>query len=698
MTIDKTALAKSIRLTSRQKANAIRALSMDAVEQANSGHPGAPMGMADMAEVLWNRFLKFNPKNPNWFNRDRFVLSNGHGSMLLYSLLHLSGYDLSISDLENFRKLHSKTPGHPEQYMTPGVETTTGPLGQGLANAVGFAIAEKLLAAKYNRENFNIVDHFTYVFVGDGCLMEGVSHEVASLAGTLGLGKLIVLWDDNNISIDGVVTPWFNDNTPERFKAYNWQVISNIDGHDSQAIEQAINQAKNNLNQPSLICCKTIIGYGAPNKQGTESTHGSPLGAAEIKSAREFLNWPYEPFNIPEEYYQAWDGVKKGRIAEEIWNNLIQEYKLKYPDLAKEYLARMNNMLPEDFESFAVDYIYSLQSEQNKQDHSNQKNLATRQSSQNVLSAFGPKLAELFGGSADLTGSNGTLWKGAKAINKQHWDGQYLHYGVREFGMAAICNGMALYNGFIPYSGTFLTFLDYGRNAVRMAALMKLRNIFVFTHDSIALGEDGPTHQPIEHLTMLRATPNLDCWRPCDAVEAAVAWQQAIKNQSTPSALILTRQAVQSQQRNLDDLDNISKGGYILADFDESQNQADANYKKLIIIATGSEVELAIAIKAKLNNLDHNLNIRVVSMPCVERFKAQSIEYKNLVLSNNTSAINTLVIEAGARMSWYEFVKNQDYIIGIDTYGESASASDLLPHFGFTVEKIINKIKNLNLI
>lgn len=674
-------------LTRRQKANAIRALAMDSVEHANSGHPGAPMGMADIAEVLWSDFLKYNPKNPNWFNRDRFILSNGHASMLLYSVLHLSGYDLKIDDLKNFRQLHSKTPGHPENYLTPGVETTTGPLGQGFANAVGFGIAEKLLAAKFNKDQFAIVDHFTYVFLGDGCLMEGISHEAASLAGALGIGKLIAIWDDNNISIDGVVTPWFNDNTAQRFAAYGWQVIENVDGHDAASIKTAIEQARKNTNQPSLICCKTIIGYGAPNKQNTEDTHGAPLGSNEIKAAREQLGWVSDPFVIPDEYYQAWDYTKQGQDLENTWQELFNQYNNQHPELAQEFLRRMQNQLPADWDKFVTDYVCSLQA--------GQKDVATRKASQNVLSAFAPNLPEFLGGSADLTGSNGTLWQNAKVINggkdiknyKIDWNGQYLHFGVREFAMAAIGNGLSLHGGFIPFGGTFLTFLDYGRNALRMAALMQQRNIFVYTHDSIALGEDGPTHQPIEHLTMLRATPNVECWRPCDSVETAVAWQQAITNQTKPTVLALTRQTTKAQNRDLETVKLIAKGGYILSDFDGGDNQSTLS---LILIATGSEVELATEAKKEINyRFKNKYNIRVVSMPCMEKFRSQSVDYKNFVLSHNVN--NRLVIETGSAMCWHEFVASSKQIIGIDRFGESAPAEDLLKYFGFTVENIVNK-------
>lgn len=679
--------------TRKQKANAIRALSIDAVERANSGHPGAPMGMADMAEVLWCDFLKHNPANPNWFNRDRFVLSNGHASMLLYSLLHLTGYDLSIEDLKNFRQLHSKTPGHPEYGYTPGVETTTGPLGQGFANAVGFAIAEKVLAAEFNKDNFDIVDHHTYVFMGDGCMMEGISHEVASLAGTLKLDKLICFWDDNNISIDGKTTPWFADNTAERFKAYGWQVIENIDGHNADDIKQAIGQAVSNTTQPSLICCKTIIGYGSPNKKNTAGVHGSPLGSEEAKLSKQALNWEYDSFDIPDEYYNAWDAKAKGANLEQTWSELFAKYESKYPDLAKEYLRRMHGDMPNNWHEFFKDYISSLQFGDNNK---NVNSVATRVAQKNILSAFGPLLPELLGGSADLTGSNGTLWDSVKVINKSNnnlsefnWHGKYLHYGVREFGMTAICNGIALHGGFVPYSATFLTFLDYARNAVRMAALIKKRNVIVYTHDSIALGEDGPTHQPIEHLAMLRATPNLELWRPCDAVETAVAWHEALLNKDKPTVLALTRQNLKAQNRTEEMLNNVSKGGYVLSD---SINNKNNNKLDLIIIATGSEVELAMAVQDKLKKLE-NINIyntRVVSMVSVERFKAQDNKYKQQVLGDDKSKI--LVIEAGSSMCWHEFVNNSKQIIAIDHFGESAPYKELFKYYGFTVDSIVDKL------
>lgn len=665
-------------LTRRQKANAIRALSMDAVERAKSGHPGAPMGMADMAEVLWADFLKHNPKNPNWFNRDRFVLSNGHASMLLYSLLHLTGYDISIDDIKDFRQLHSKTPGHPEYAEAPGVETTTGPLGQGIANAVGFAMAEKLLAARFNKPNYDIVNNHTYVFLGDGCMMEGVSHEVCSLAGTLKLGKLIALWDDNKISIDGNVKTWFDEDTAARFKAYGWHVIENVDGHNSDQIAKAISQAQQNTEQPSLICCRTIIGYGAPTKQDTADVHGAPLGSEEVQNAREAIGWKYEPFDIPNEYYKSWDCTDKGHELESAWNQLLVKYEQEHPDLAKEFLRRMNNVLPENWDKLTTDYICSLQA--------GQQDVATRKASQTVLEELGSHLPELFGGSADLTGSNGTLWKGAETVSSHNWHGQYMHYGVREFGMTAIGNGLALYGGIIPYSGTFLTFLDYARNAVRMAALMHQRNILVYTHDSLALGEDGPTHQPIEHLAILRATPNVECWRPCDAVETAVAWCEAVNNKANPTALALTRQTVKAQQRDLDTLAQVSKGGYVIAETNASV-QPD-----LVIIATGSEVELAMQAQKELVQ-GSNLNIRVVSMPCVERFNQQDEDYKTSVISDD--GLKRLVIEAGATMPWQQFVQSGRQIIGIDTFGASAPASVLFKHYGFTVDNVVARAREI---
>ncbi len=652
-------------------ANAIRFLAMDAVQEANSGHPGMPMGMADIAEVLWREFLRVNPKNPNWFNRDRFVLSNGHGAMLQYALLHLSGFDLSIDDLKNFRQLHSKTPGHPELHDTPGVETTTGPLGQGLANGVGMAIAEKIVAAEFNRDNFNVVDHFTYVFVGDGCLMEGLSHEVCSLAGTLGLGKLIVFYDDNKISIDGEVKGWFTDNTPERFRAYHWQVIENVDGHDRTQIKKAIIEAQQNLERPTLICCKTHIGFGSPNKIDTEAAHGSPLGEEEIALTRQALKWPHAAFDIPQEIYDAWNKRDKGEATELLWNDLFVHYEQKYPELAFELLRRIHNDLPLDFVKKTQQFI--LDQQQNAKDN------ATRKDSQAWLNQFAPQLPELIGGSADLSGSNGTLWKGAQVINKNHFNGNYLHYGVREFGMSAIMNGMRLHGAIIPFGGTFLVFSDYARNAIRLSAIMQQKVIYVLTHDSIGLGEDGPTHQPIEHVSMLRLTPNLNVWRPCDAVETAVAWQQALLTKG-PSCLLLTRQNIAKQQRDGEQIKNIQKGGYVLFDGGEPI--------QAIILATGSEVEIAINAAKKLQQ--QNVFVRVVSMPCCELFKKQDNVYRESVLPKNV--ITRIAIEAGSPDYWYQFVGLNGKVIGIERFGLSAPYEQIYKEFGLTAEKIIEAV------
>lgn len=653
-------------------ANALRFLAMDAVQKANSGHPGMPMGMADIAEVLWRDFLRVNPKNPKWFNRDRFVLSNGHGAMLQYALLHLSGFDLSINDLKNFRQLHSKTPGHPELLDTPGVETTTGPLGQGLANAVGMAIAEKILAAEFNRDNFNVVDHFTYAFVGDGCLMEGVSHEVCSLAGTLGLGKLIVFYDDNKISIDGDVEGWFTDNTPERFRSYHWQVIENVDGHDRAQIRKAILEAQQNLEHPTLICCKTHIGFGSPNKADTEEAHGSPLGDAEIALTRTALNWPHAPFEIPTEIYESWDKREKGDATELLWNDLFVHYEQKYPELAYELLRRIHNDLPANLPEKMQQFVLDQQS--------NAKDNATRKDSQAWLNQFAPQLPELIGGSADLSGSNGTLWKGAKIISKNHFNANYLHYGVREFGMSAIMNGMRLHGAIIPYGGTFLVFSDYARNAIRLSAIMRQKVIYVLTHDSIGLGEDGPTHQPIEHITMLRATPNLNVWRPCDAVETAVAWQQALLTNG-PSCLLLTRQDIAKQARDPEQISNIKKGGYILF---EAGQKIEA-----IILATGSEVEIAIAAAKKLQQ--ENIFVRVVSMPCFELFKQQSAQYREWVLPKNIR--KRIAIEAGSPDSWYQFVGLDGKVLGIESFGLSAPYKQIYSEFKLTAEQVMQWIK-----
>ncbi|MCP5162674.1 MAG: transketolase [Hahellaceae bacterium] len=653
----------------RELANAIRALSMDAVQKAKSGHPGAPMGMADIAEVLWNGFLNHNPANPKWANRDRFVMSNGHGSMLVYSLLHLTGYDLSIDDLKNFRQLHSKTPGHPEYGYTPGVETTTGPLGQGIANAVGFAIAEKALAAQFNREGHEVIDHFTYAFTGDGCLMEGISHEVCSLAGTLGLGKLIVFYDDNGISIDGEVEGWFTDNTPARFESYGWQVIPGVDGHNADAIKAAVEAARANTQQPTLICCKTIIGFGAPSKQGTESCHGAPLGDDEIRAAREHLNWPHAAFDVPSEIYAGWNAREKGQATEAAWNTQFAAYKEAYPALAAELERRLSGALPADFSAKAADYVRECQAKG--------ETIASRKASQNTLNAFGPLLPEFMGGSADLAGSNLTLWKDSKGITREDASGNYLFYGVREFGMSAIMNGIALHGGFIPYGATFLIFMEYARNAVRMAALMKQRSIFVFTHDSIGLGEDGPTHQPIEQLASLRMTPNMDVWRPCDAVESAVAWKSAIERTNGPSSLIFSRQNLPHQARSEAQLQSIAKGAYVLSDCDGEP--------ELILIATGSEVGLAQQAAGVLREKGHS--VRVVSMPSTDVFDAQDAAYKQSVLPVEVGA--RIAIEAGIEDFWYKYVGLDGRIVGMSSFGESAPAERLFEEFGFTVDNVV---------
>ena len=656
-----------------EKANAIRALSMDAVQKANSGHPGAPMGMADIAEVLWNDYLKHNPANPEWADRDRFVLSNGHGSMLLYSLLHLSGYDLSIHELQNFRQLHSKTPGHPEYGYAPGVETTTGPLGQGITNAVGMALAEKVLAAQFNREGYELVDHHTYCFLGDGCLMEGISHEACSLAGTLGLGKLIAFYDDNGISIDGEVEGWFTDDTPKRFESYGWHVISGVDGHDPQAIKAAIEEARAHTDKPTLICCKTVIGFGSPNKQGREECHGAPLGDEEIALVRENLGWKYEPFVIPEELYSAWDARPKGEAQEEEWNDIFEDYKEAHPELASEFVRRMQGELPADFLAKADEYIKQCQADAEK--------IASRKASQNALNAYGPLLPEFLGGSADLAGSNLTIWSGSKGVSADDADGNYVYYGVREFGMSAMMNGIALHGGFVPYGATFLMFMEYARNAVRMAALMKQRVVFVYTHDSIGLGEDGPTHQPVEQLTALRSTPNLHTWRPCDATESAVSWKMAVSRNDGPSALIFSRQGLAPQVRTDEQLAAIEKGGYILRDCEGTP--------EAIIIATGSEVELAVTAAAQLNGR----KVRVVSMPCAEAFSAQSADYRESVLPSSVRA--RVAVEAAHKDYWYKFVGFDGAIIGMETFGESAPAGDLMKEFGITAEKVAEAVEGL---
>ncbi|MBT1120521.1 transketolase [Stutzerimonas nitrititolerans] len=658
----------------RERANAIRALSMDAVQKANSGHPGAPMGMADIAEVLWRDHLKHSPTNPLWADRDRFVLSNGHGSMLIYSLLHLTGYDLSIDDLKNFRQLHSKTPGHPEFGYTAGVETTTGPLGQGLANAVGFALAEKVMAAQFNQPGHEIVDHNTYVFLGDGCLMEGISHEVCSLAGTLGLNKLTAFYDDNGISIDGEVHGWFTDDTPRRFEAYGWQVIRNVDGHDADEIQIAIDTARKS-DRPTLICCKTIIGFGSPNKQGKEASHGAALGDAEIALTREALGWSHGPFEIPAEIYAEWDAKQKGADAENEWNKRFAAYEAEFPALAAEFKRRMAGELPEDFAEKASEFIRDVATKG--------ETIASRKASQNCLNAFGPLLPELLGGSADLAGSNLTLWKGCKPVVAEDASGNYMYYGVREFGMAAIMNGVALHGGLIPYGATFLMFMEYARNAVRMSALMKQRVIYVFTHDSIGLGEDGPTHQPIEQLTSLRTTPNLDTWRPADTVESAVAWKHAVERKDGPSALIFSRQNLPFHVRDNETETAIARGGYILKNC--------AGEPELILIATGSEVSLAVEAADKL--AAQGRQVRVVSMPCTSVFDAQDAAYKQQVLPVEVGA--RIAIEAAHADYWYKYVGLEGRIIGMSTYGESAPADQLFEEFGFTVENILAAAEEL---
>ena len=656
----------------RDLANAIRALSMDAVQQANSGHPGAPMGMADIAEVLWNDYLVHNPSDPAWANRDRFVLSNGHGSMLLYSLLHLTGYDLPLEELKNFRQLHSRTPGHPEYGYAPGVETTTGPLGQGISNAVGMALAEKILAAQFNRPGHDVVDHYTYCFLGDGCLMEGISHETCSLAGTQKLGKLIAFYDDNGISIDGEVEGWFTDNTPGRFEAYGWQVIPNVDGHDPAAIKAAIEMARLETEKPTLICCKTIIGFGSPNKQGKEECHGAPLGADEILLAREQLGWNHGPFEVPEEIYAGWNAREKGQKAQSSWQQAFENYKSEYPELAAEFSRRLKGAMPADFSEKADAYIHECQQAMEK--------IASRKASQNCLNAYGPLLPELLGGSADLAGSNLTLWSGAKGVEADDASGNYIYYGVREFGMSAMMNGIVLHGGFVPYGATFLMFMEYARNAVRMAALMKQKTIFVYTHDSIGLGEDGPTHQPVEQLTALRSTPNLQTWRPCDTVESAVCWKQAIMRKDGPSALIFSRQGLAPMPRNDEQLANVQRGGYVLKDC-EGKPQA-------ILIATGSEVALAIEAAAALGA--QGVAVRVVSMPCAEVFDAQDSTYRDSVLIPQVRA--RVAVEAGHKDYWYKYVGLDGRVVGMSTFGESAPGGLLMEQFGFTAENVVKAV------
>ncbi|MBC1187920.1 transketolase [Kluyvera sichuanensis] len=662
-------------MSNRKLANAIRILSVDAIQKANSGHPGAPMGMADIAEVVWRHHLRHNPKNPQWFNRDRYVQSNGHGSMLLYSLLHLTGYDLSMNDIREFRQLHSRTPGHPEYGYTPGVETTTGPLGQGVANAVGMAIAEKALAAEFNKPGFDVVDHHTWLFLGDGCLMEGISHEACSLAGTLGLGNLIAVWDDNGISIDGHVEGWFAEDTAARFRAYGWHVIEGIDGHDPQAIDAAVREAKLVSDKPSLLCCKTIIGFGSPNKADSHECHGSALGADEVALVRERLEWPYPPFEIPADIYAAWDATEKGAQDEQAWEALFADYALQWPELAAEFVRRMKGELPAQWAGNIQHYIDDLQA--------NPASLATRQVSQNCLNFFADMMPELMGGSADLSPSNLTRHQKSVDFTAEHGAGNYLSYGVREFGMSAIMNGLALHGGFIPYGGTFLMFMEYARNALRMAALMKIRAIFVYTHDTIGLGEDGPTHQPVEQLASLRLTPNMETWRGCDQVEVAVSWQQAIERQDGPSALVLTRQPLEQQARSAEQLNNIARGGYVLVDCDGEP--------ELILISAGSEVALAVAAARTLQQEGHQ--IRVVSMPCTERFDKQDEAYKEFVLPK--SVRNRLAIEASIEGFWQRYTGLDGKVIGMDSFGESAPASVLFKYFGFTKENVTETARRM---
>ena len=660
----------------RDLANAIRALSMDAVQKANSGHPGAPMGMADIAEVLWNDFLKHNPANPKWVDRDRFVLSNGHGSMLVYSLLHLTGYDLPMEELKNFRQLHSKTPGHPEYGYTPGVETTTGPLGQGITNAVGMAIAEKLLAGHFNRDGHQIVDHHTYVFLGDGCMMEGISHEACSLAGTLGLGKLIAFYDDNGISIDGHVEGWFTDDTPKRFEGYGWHVVRAVDGHDSESVRKAIVEARAVGDRPSLICCKTVIGYGAPNLSGSHDAHGSALGEAEVAATRQNLGWKYGPFVIPDEIYAGWEARSKGKVAEDAWNKKFAEYRKAYPDLAAELDRRQKGELPGDWAVKSAEFIRSVDAKA--------ETIASRKASQNALNGYGPVLPELLGGSADLAGSNLTMWKGSKGISRSDSTGNYVYYGVREFGMSAIMNGIALHGGFIPYGGTFLMFSEYARNAIRMAALMRQRVLFVYTHDSIGLGEDGPTHQAVEQTATLRLVPNLTVWRPCDAVESSVAWKCAVEKTGGPSALIFSRQNLPHQKRGAQQIAEIARGGYILSD--AAGGKPDA-----IIIATGSEV--ALAMEAQKLLAARGRNVRVVSMPATDIFDAQDEAYRESVLPKRIT--RRVAVEAGVTDGWWKYVGLDGRVVGLDRFGESAPAAVLFKYFGFTAENVAKAVEAL---
>ena len=662
-------------ISRQHAANAIRALSMDAVQKANSGHPGAPMGMADIAEVLWNDYLKHNPANPSWSDRDRFVLSNGHGSMLIYSLLHLTGYDLSIDDIQDFRQLHSKTPGHPEYGYTPGVETTTGPLGQGLANAVGLAVAEKLMAARFNKSGHQVVDHRTWCFVGDGCLMEGISHEACSLAGTLGLGKLTVVYDDNGISIDGEIDGWFTDDTPARFEAYGWHVVRDVDGHDPKAIASAFDAAIGEGSRPTLICCKTIIGKGSPNKQGSESCHGSPLGEDEILLTRAALEWHSAPFVVPDDVYAHWDARSSGSASEAAWQSTFAAYQVNCPELAAEFERRMAGDLPEAFLSGVDDFI--------AQCVANESDVASRKASQQAIATIAPMLPELLGGSADLAGSNLTLWPGAQAASASDTEGNYIFYGVREFAMAAMMNGIALHGGFIPYGGTFLIFMEYARNAVRMAALMKQRAIYVFTHDSVGLGEDGPTHQPVEQLTAMRSTPNLDTWRPCDAVESAIAWKQAIMRVDGPSALVFSRQTLPHQVGAAERVSDVARGAYVLR---EEQGELEA-----IIIATGSEISLATEAADKLAAAGRG--IRVVSMPCAEVFERQDVEYRESVLPSHILA--RVAVEASHQDWWYKYVGLDGRVVGMNSFGESAPGPALMKEFGFTIENVVDAVEDV---
>ncbi|WP_426506134.1 transketolase [Serratia proteamaculans] len=658
----------------KELANAIRALSMDAVQKANSGHPGAPMGMADIAEVLWRDYLNHNPTNPHWADRDRFVLSNGHGSMLIYSLLHLTGYDLPMSELENFRQLHSKTPGHPEYGYTPGVETTTGPLGQGIANAVGFAIAERTLGAQFNRPGHDIVDHHTYAFMGDGCMMEGISHEVCSLAGTLKLGKLTAFYDDNGISIDGHVEGWFTDNTAERFEAYGWHVVRHVDGHNPDAIKAAIEEARKVTDKPSLLMCKTVIGFGSPNKAGTHDVHGAALGAAEVAATREALGWKYAAFEIPQDIYAQWDAKEAGKAKEAAWNDKFAAYARAFPELAAEFKRRVNGELPANWKAEAKAFVEKLQA--------NPANIASRKASQNALETFGKVLPEFLGGSADLAPSNLTMWSGSKPLNED-LAGNYIHYGVREFGMTAITNGIALHGGFLPYSATFLMFVEYARNAVRMAALMKIRNVFVYTHDSIGLGEDGPTHQPVEQMASLRVTPNMSTWRPCDQVESAVAWQYGIERNDGPTTLIFSRQNLTQQPRTAEQLANVYRGGYVLKDC--------AGTPDVILIATGSEVGITVEAADQLTAAGRK--VRVVSMPSTDAFDKQDAAYRESVLPAAVSA--RVAVEAGIADYWYKYVGLNGTIVGMTTFGESAPAEQLFKEFGFTVENVVAKAQAL---